>query len=140
MKYNKLNLNDFEPKEANFKLKSTGDKIYTLCAFSLRVRAWAEEQYSEKEMADIFTRQDVVKLAKIAWFMLKDKTVFNNSEIEFFDAIRTMRDGFNVMLAVFEAVGTAQPELDKLNAEIDKAMLPKNRAERRSTGAKSTTR
>jgi hypothetical protein len=147
----KLNLSDFEPKHAKFKLSSFPDKEFTLMPFSLRVRAWAESQWSEEEIANIFLKQRIVELAKIAWFMLMEKDLFaltaedkglKNPEEKFIDSIRSLRDGYNVMGAIFEAVGTSEPEIKKFHDEVDKALGPKKQAkptDPASTGEKSLT-
>ena len=67
-----LNLIDLVPKETTFALSTVPGKAFTLCRWSLRVRAWAVEKYTTEALQLIFERQKIDEIADIVWFMLKD--------------------------------------------------------------------
>ncbi len=141
----RLNLGDFNPKESQFELQSKPGVKFTICKFSLRVRGWAETKWSAAEIDEIFAKQKVVSICKIAWYMLKEKDQFGNSEENFFDEIGTVKDQFAIVTALFESIGTAEPVMTKLRKEIKQVLDgadPKpqsKRKQKRSTGEKSTT-
>lgn len=143
MKTMPLQLTDLVPKETKFKLSDYPDKDFSLCRWSLRVRAWATDRYTSQGLKTIFETQQINEIADLAYFMLIDKDFFTTKD-NFLDAIITIQDQINIIKALLGAVGIGEPELEKLSAsvEIDKkeAQSPNVPSPKsKKTGAKSLT-
>lgn len=149
MKKNILTIDDFSPRESTFVLTSAPDAPITLTPFSLRVRSWAMATFGADKLKDIFEKQKIEEIAKIAFFMLKDKTRFKSFD-DFQEAILTPRDHLALITAVLGSVGISEPKLE----EIRKAIEPKKdagekkpdpkqerpKSKKNSIGAKSSTK
>jgi hypothetical protein len=136
-----LRLQDLSPKETTFFLSTQPDKTFTLCRWSLRVRAWAMDKYTPEGLKDIFEKQKIVEIADMAFFMLKEEGAFISQD-DFLDAICTIQDQINLITALLGAVGIGEPEIEKINAAFEKAKTPNpNQPSPKSkkTGAKSLT-
>ena len=143
MKTLPLNLNDLSPREATFDLSTFPNKKFTLCRWSLRIRAWASEKYTNKGLQEIFAQQRIVEIADMAFFMLKEKDQFADQDA-FLDAIVTVQDQINLIKALLETVGIGEPEIEKINASLPKEGPPSPNVKSPSppkakTGAKSST-
>ncbi len=146
MEFKPLDLADLVPKEATFTIGTGAEaKALTLCRFSLRVRAWATSKYSSGGLKMIFERQQIVEIADIAWFMLKEKEKFPKGQDEFFDAILTVQDQINLIKALMFTIGIGEPEIAQLEGAA-KALEqkaapndPKPKAPKKKIGAKSST-
>jgi len=143
MKAMPLNLADLVPKETTFTLSTQPDKTFTLCRWSLRVRAWAIEKHGSEGLKDIFENQKIDEIADMAFFMLKDKTEFKTKD-EFLDSVSSVQDQVNVIKALLGAVGIGEPEMQKIQKEIDKNITksaPENPLKKspKKIGAKSST-
>jgi alcohol dehydrogenase class IV len=145
MSFMPLNLLDLVPKETAFELSTMPGVKITLGRWSLRVRAWAVEKYTAGGLGEIFQKQKISEIAEIAFFMLKDKEQFKTKD-EFLDAISSMQDQLNVILALLGAVGIGEPEMKKITDEMKKhqapAATPPDASKKKSKkiGAKSLTR
>ena len=143
--YMPLNLMDLVPKETDFELSTMPGVKITLCRWSLRVRAWAIEKFTAQGLAEIFEKQKISEIADVAFFMLKNKEQFKTKD-EFLDAISSMQDQLNLILAVLGAVGIGEPEVKKITDEMKKHQAkvpPSQDPEKKSPkkiGAKSLTR
>ncbi len=119
MKALPLKLTDLVPKETKFKLSKYPDREFTICHWSLRVRQWAMDKYTAKGIKEVFEKQQINEIADIAYFMLIEKDVFKTRD-EFLDKIVTIEDQINMIKALLGAVGIGEPEIEKLNLEIEK--------------------
>lgn len=119
MKALPLKLTDLVPKETKFKLSKYPDREFTICHWSLRVRQWATEKYTPQGIRKLFETQQINEIADIAYFMLIEKDVFKTKD-EFLDKIITIQDQVNVIKALLGGVGIGEPEIEKLNLEIEK--------------------
>ena len=139
-----LNLADLSPQEAVFTLSTKPGQTFTLCRWSLRIRVWASSKYTSQGLQEIFTKQMIEEIADMAWFMLKDKPAFNNSQDTFFDSIVNVQDNINVFKALLQTVGIGEPEIKNIEAAMPKGTpSPKPKApakKNKRTGAKSLTR
>lgn len=143
-----LKLQDLAPKESKFKLGDFPDKEFTLCRWSLRVKAWVLERYTSEEINQIFSTQKINDIALIAHYMLKEKDQFLDDKgaptLEaFLDCIVTVQDQVNVIKALLATVGIGEPEIEKINAAIlkeqDAPKDPNVKSPKSKTGAKSLT-
>ncbi len=139
-----FNLADLDPKETTFTLKACGDSPITLCHWSLRVRNWAVKKYTSEGLREIFEKTKIDEIAEMAFFMLKDKTQFEDID-DFLDKIASVQDQINVIKALLGAVGIGEPEFKKIEDAQKKSQNPttppdpKNPRPKKSIGAKSTT-
>lgn len=108
-----FDLTELVPQDAVFNVSGC-DKPLTLGKWSLRVRAWAVKTYGAQRINEIFTRQEIDEIADIAWFMLKEKDLFQNNKDLFLDAISSVKDQINLVTALLGAVGIGEPEIDKI--------------------------
>lgn len=138
-----LNIADLVPKETTFVLSSFPEKAFTLCRWSLRIRAWATSKYTTEGLRNIFQYQKIEEIADMAFFMLKEKDHFGNSLDSFMENIVTLQDQIAIITALLGAVGIGEPEIEKINqsvkAEESKAVAPSPKPKaKRKTGAKSS--
>jgi hypothetical protein len=134
-----LKLQDLVPKESNFSLSTIPGKTFTLCRWSLRVRAWALEKYTPMGLKNIFEQQKIIEIAEMAFFMLKEKDVFPSQDA-FFDSVVTIQDQINLITAVVGTVGIGEPEIKKLNEALGAPPGPNEKSPKpKRTGAKSLT-
>lgn len=139
-----LNLMDLVPKDATLALSGINQPL-TLGRWSLRVRNWAKEKFGSDGLQEIFVEQKIDEIADIAWFMLKEKDLFNGEKDNFLDAISSPRDQLNLVTAMLESVGIGEPEIKKINDKIKKDEAggdpnPNRQRPGKKTGAKSSTR
>lgn len=118
MKNFPLNLDDLVPREVTFYLSDNPTRPVTLCKWSLRVRAWATSTYTSKGLEEIFSKQKIEEIAEMAFFMVKDKTLFETKDA-FFDSIVTVRDQINVIKALLTTVGIGEPEIEKITKAVE---------------------
>lgn len=143
-------IHELKPVEATFVLEGL-EKPLTLCRWSLRIRAWANAKYTPKGLEKMFLEQDIEKIADMAWFMLKEKEVFNNEMDKFLDAISSVRDQVNLIKAMLLTLGIGEPEIKQISekfpeeksidADMKKADAsgPKPKSTKRKTGHKPST-
>ena len=144
-----FDLSTLVPKESSFSLGLFPSKKFTLCHWSLRVRAWAVEKFTSEGLKEIFEKVKIGEIAELAWYMLKDedKKVFENQCDKFLDAVVSVPDQIAIVNALLGAVGIGEPEIK----EIKKALEPtekkslitpsKKMAPKKTTrGSKSSTR
>jgi hypothetical protein len=139
-----LNLLDLVPKESHFTLASHAEKEFTLCRWSLRVRAWAMDKYTPEGLKDIFEKLKISEIAEMAWFMLKEKEFFGDSKETFLDAISSVQDQVNLIKAMIATVGVGEPEIKKVSDALEKktpkpTQSAKSQSTPKKTGAKSST-
>lgn len=120
-----LNLADLSPRDAKFKLSDFPDKEFTLSRWSLRVRAWVADKYSQKQLQEIFENKNITAASVIVYYMLKEKDSFINEKgmatLEAFqDRIVTIQDQINMMKALLEAIGIGEPEIKKISDSLPK--------------------
>ncbi len=150
MKSFPLDLNDLSPKEATFALSERPGQTLTLCRWSLRVRAWAQSKYTDRGLQEIFTKQHIVQIGEMAWFMLKEKESFKDSTglpslDAFMDCVCTTQDQINLIKALLGTVGIGEPEIEKINQSLPKEGPPSPNPEspslpkKKKTGGKSST-
>lgn len=118
-----LNLQDLTPKETTFVLSDFPNEKFTLCRFTLRVRAWVLERYTSKELQGIFEDQKINDIALISYFMLKEKEKFPTLD-SFLDAIVTIQDQISVMKALLGSIGIGEPEIQQINKSIAEPASP----------------
>lgn len=141
-----INLADLVPKESTFTLSTLPGRSFTLCRWSLRVRAWATEKYTSAGLQKIFELQDINAIGTLAWFMLKEKDQFKSfgDEGGFLDQIVSSQDQLNVILALLGAVGIGEPEMDAFKDSAKKLTGgnpedPKSGTPEERTGERSST-
>lgn len=108
-----LNINDLAPQEATFELSNLEGKKFTLGRWSLKTRAWAFDTYGPEKLKEIFEKQQILDLAAIAYYMLKEKDQFKSKD-EFLDAVVTTQDILVVTKAILKTVGIGEPEIKKI--------------------------
>jgi len=138
-----LNLLDLVPRESTFTLAALPDKTFTLCKWSLRIRAWAKSKYTSEGLKNIFEKQQIEEIAEMAYFMLKEKDDFKSLD-DFFDAICSVQDQVNVIMALLGAVGIGEPEIKAIDdslrkKEVDEPQNPNVKSSKKKIGAKSLT-
>lgn len=116
MKVLPIDITGLIPAEAKFQMSTHGDREFTLCKWTLRVRSWATTKYGPERLKVIFEHQDIGEIAEIAWFMLKDddKKFFNNSKDTFLDGVSSVQDQINLIKALMATVGIGEPEFEKV--------------------------
>jgi hypothetical protein len=140
-----INLEDLVPVETNFTLDTLPGQTFTLCRWSLRVRAWAVAKYTSPGLKLIFEQQRIDEIAELTYFMLKDKAAFGDSKDKFLDSVVSIGDQVRIIKALLGAVGIGEPEIKKITDSIkpedrvETAADPKPQAKRK-TGAKSSMR
>ncbi len=115
-----LNLEDLQPQETSFELSTMPGQKFTLCRWSLRVRAWAFSKWKAAELDSILREQKVVQIAELAYFMLKDKTKFPALD-DFLDAIVSPRDHLALITAFLGTIGLGEPAIEELRKEMHPA-------------------
>lgn len=114
-----LDLASLAPQEATFTLSGLPDRTLTLCKWTLRVRAWAFDKYGPEKLREIFEKHLIIQISEITFFMLKEKDAFKTFE-EFQDAVVSTADQLNLTKALLKSVGIGEPEIDKINADLEK--------------------
>lgn len=109
-----LDLNDLRPVEAEFRLSN--DRVYRLKKMSLDVNIWLTRKFKPDELSDIFLKQKLPEMSRIAYYMLKDKTDFPSLK-SFREAVVTLGDKVALVQAIIESVGISKPLMKKLSAE-----------------------
>lgn len=130
----KFSLANLQPRMAKFKLSGI-DKEITLSRFSLRVKIFISEKYGPENVQKIFEEKRLKEISEIAWFMLIEKELFNNDLNKFLDEICTTSDQLNLITALLESIGIAEPELKEIQKSIDEN-IPKKKAK---TGSRRLT-
>ena len=139
-----LSLNDLNPTEAVFTLSTMPGTPLTLRPWSLYVRAWAQNKYTNAGLQTIFSKQMMVEIAEIAFFLLRDKSPFKD-ENDFLDKVLTIQDQINLIKAVLQTVGIGEPEIEKISQSLPKKgedvdpKTPSPGPKKSKTGAKSST-
>lgn len=123
MKNMPLSLQDLKPKMTTFQLEDFPTEKFTLCRFTLRVRAWVLERYTSKELQGIFEDQKINDIALISYFMLKEKEKFPTLD-SFLDSIVTIQDQISVMKALLGSIGIGEPEIEQINKSITEPASP----------------
>lgn len=113
-----LDLESLSPRESELVLSTQKDPI-VLKVWSLRVRAWAFDKWGPAKLQEIFSKQQILPISEMAYFMLKDKDRFKTLE-EFQEAICTVQDQVNLSKALLASVGIGEPEIEKINTMIEK--------------------
>ena len=141
-----ISLEDLVPKESTFTLSTLPGKSFTLCRWSLRVRAWAIARYTSEGLKEIFDKQKIDEIAQMTWFMLKEKDAFPaglDGEGGFLDNISSPRDQIGIITALLGSVGIGEPEIKKINDLVKSSKAdpkdPKPKAPKKKIGAKSST-
>lgn len=138
-----LNLADLSPQEAVFNLSTSPGQPLTLCRWSLRIRTWAQTKYGSEGLKNIFEKHQLVEIADMVYFMLKDKTAYPTLD-SFLDAVVTTQDQVNIIKALLQTIGFGEPEIEqvskamKVDQPAPKAQAPTPRKKR--IGAKSSSR
>jgi len=114
-----LDLNSLAPREVTFSLSGLPDRQLTLSKWTLRVRAWAFDKYGAEKLKDIFENHRIVEISEIAFFMIKEKNLFKSVE-DFQEMVVTTADHLTLTKALLGSVGIGEPEIEKINADIEK--------------------
>jgi len=130
----KFSLANLQPKMAKLKLSGIKNDL-TLSRFSLRVKIFISEKYGPENVQKIFEEKRLKEISEIAWFMLVEKDLFNNDLNKFLDEICTTEDQLNLITALLESIGIAEPELKEIQKAIDEN-IPKKKAR---TGSRRST-
>lgn len=120
MKNVPFDLTSLIPRESTFTISGMPDKTLTLRKWSLRVRAWATEKYGHVGLQKVFAEQRINEIAELAWFMLKEKDLFEDKIDNFLEAISSVQDQVNLIKALLAAVGIGEPEIDQIKKTIEK--------------------
>jgi hypothetical protein len=133
-----LNILDLVPTEAKFKLGTRPDEEFTLCRWSLRVRAWAVGRWGHEGLKDVFQKQMIQEIAGLAWFMLLEKEKFEGID-GFLDCISSTQDSINVIQAINKTVGIGEPEVKQMMAFAEKKTQGKMKPPLQPSQPKRTT-
>lgn len=117
MKAPVLTLDDFSPEEANFKLKSKPGKTFTICPFTLRVRAWVTKTYGRDRFKEVLEKNEMEEIAKIIFFMLKDKSEFKDID-DFMENVVTVNDYYELVTALTVSLGVSEPKQEEIKAAM----------------------
>lgn len=139
-----FDLTTLMPKETSFQLSSFKDKKFTLCRWSLRVRAWASEKYTSEGLKDIFEKLKIVEIADLVWYMLKDedKAFFNKDSNFFLEQVVTTGDQLQLINALLGAVGIGEPEIKQIKQSLapTEKKSPVATKKKKTLGSKFSTR
>lgn len=147
MKNLPLTLSDLKPAEAVFKLSTLPNTELTLCRWSLRVRGWAVDKFGAENLQSIFEKQKIQEIAEIAWYMLKEKSLFSDDKElqpfdKFLDSISTIQDQISLVKALLYTIGIGEPEIEKISKSLEgnpNPNPPSPNPAKRKIGAKSLT-
>lgn len=114
-----LDLFDLVPVEATFSLSERPNEVFTLCKWSLRIRAWATQRYTAEGLKIIFETQQIGEIADLAFFMLKEKSAFKSKD-EFLECVVTLKDQIDLTKALLTTVGIGEPEIKKISDAVNK--------------------
>ena len=133
-----LNIQDLTPQKASFELSTMPGITLQLCAWSLRVKAWAINTYGEGELQKIMTGMQTLKIAEITYFMLmpESKSHFKNVD-EYFENIQKVSDEITVNKALLFSMGIGEPEIKRLTSNdvvVTNLPDPKRRKPRSKSG------
>ena len=126
-----MNLEDLKPTRTKLSLESVKKDLY-LDPVTLLDEVWLNENYSQEELADIFTQVNMTEISRIAFRLLDDKSkmLFETKDVIFVtedgekvektmggvDLFRSMCIGWNDKLALINAIniaiGASRPEDD----------------------------
>ena len=140
-----LNLADLSPQEATLELSTCPGKPLTLCRWSLRIRTWAQTKYGSEGLKNIFEKHQIVEIADMVYFMVKDKTAYPTLD-SFLDAVVTTQDQINMIMAMLKTIGMGEPEIKQVadSMKIKEAPPSPNQKtptlKKKRIGAKSSTR
>lgn len=118
-----LNLEDLQPVEASLVLSEKPGKTYTLKKFSLSARIWIRKEFPEDKIKEIFENRSIPEIAKIAHYLLKDKSDFQTFE-DFTDAVVTTKDQVALVRALLSVIGIDDEMIKSLSE--DKAAKDKS--------------
>lgn len=139
----KLALEDLVPREVSFTLEEVNGKpaSFILSKFSLAARIWVKRELGP-DFSKMFEDRDIERIAKLTYYLLKDKEQFPTEE-SFFQVIGSIRDQAAIIEALLVTIGIDKPTLEKLRkiAEKDVKENPPvpQAATATPTGATSTT-
>ena len=136
----KLTLDDLKPKEATFTLPSWNEtQPLTLRKFSLNARIWAKQTIGEKFHVEL-TQQNIEVSAKLAYHLLKEKELFPKEE-DFFEAICSPIDQYNMVCAVAETLGVDKKLMEQIAKSEENPPVPQTEiaSESSPTGEVTTT-
>lgn len=114
-----LTLDDFMPEEASFSLAKKPGKQFTICPFTLRVRAWVTKTYGRDRFTQILKERDMEEIAKIIFFMMKDKSEFKDVE-DFMDNVVGVQDYYALVTALTVSLGVSEPKQEEIKAAIER--------------------
>lgn len=143
-----FDLTTLMPKESHFILSTFPEKKFTLCRWSLRVRAWAVEKYSTEGLKEIFEKVKIGEIADLTWYMLKDedKASFPKGYDDFLDSVVTTKDQIAIVNALLGAVGIGEPEIKKIKESLEPnqkktlAITKTKKNPKKTRGSTSSTR
>lgn len=134
----KLNLTDLVPQEAPFSLSSRPGKTFKLCAYTLRVQAWAEKRYDKEQLQAAIMGNDITAYTDLVYYMLVEKKEFPDQD-NFLDAVTTFADRQAVTQALLTSIGLSQPILKKLAEQVEGDEAGNAESPSQKTGASITT-
>ena len=113
----KLTLDDLCPLEADFELSTHPGTKFTLKRFSLRAQLWMQNEFGAENIEGIFKNQRLPELSKVAFFLLKDKTVIKTLE-DLQESVVTNKDRIALMAALLRTIGVSQPVMEAIAKEV----------------------
>lgn len=119
----KVSINDLNPRATKFTLAG---EVFEMKKFSLAAQVWAHDEFATTEEENGLTvlSQKLVELdsgaiAKISYYLLKDKTKFPTEE-SFLDALGDHYNVIKILLAPFSrCLGVSQPTEDETANEVE---------------------
>lgn len=113
----KLDLNDLKPEEATFELTGKPGVKITLKKFSLAAQIWVRERFgADSDLKGIFENQKIPEISEIAFYLIKDKSLFKNIE-DFQEAVLVQKDRIELLTAMLATIGISQPIIEHLSKE-----------------------
>lgn len=103
-----LTLRDLKPKEASFTLEAFPEQKFTLKKFSLLAQLWCKETFGDDRLKEIFKDQYLPDLAKIAYYLLKEKEKFPTYE-SLIEEVCTHQDKVGLINAILATIGFSAP-------------------------------
>lgn len=120
MKLPAIDIKDLKPAPAPFKLGVHQGMIFTFKPFSLATKTWVIQEYGSLKALNLhFERGQIESLVELFWYLLKEKEFFNNSKVEFYEAVQTPDDEANLLNAITVSLGVSQVKANEIYKALE---------------------
>ncbi len=139
-----MTLDDLNPQDTTLFLSTMPGIPIILERWSLYIRSWAMKRFTAQGLELILREQRVEEISELAFFMMKDKSIFKTHD-DFMRAVVTIQDQLAVVTAMLGTIGIGEPKLEEIRTAMKKkeaeSTAPKPLApSQKKIGAKSSIR